>query len=202
MSKIKNTLKVNYVNFEASDSVTNYLEKKLTKHESETKDIISLTCKLQMDSSRAGKTYAISLEVDLPHSGFVVREKGNDLYQVIDQISDKYRSRIVKFYDKLNDAHTNKASVREIDSDERNIGVADDMAEYTFMMNETPQYSIVERKYFFDNSPLHVEEAIEMMEMMNRPCFLFKNIDNGKYSVVYRINSKSSKKGYGIIEPK
>ena len=45
---------------------------------------------------------------------------------------------------------------------------------------------------------MHPAEAIERMELFGHEAFLFKNVKNGKYSVVYKRRDGT----YGLVEPK
>jgi ribosome-associated translation inhibitor RaiA len=202
MSKIKNLLQIKYINVQPSDAITSYIQKKVFKHEAESKEITAIICNINLDSSRAGKTYTLTLETAMHHSGFIVREKGGDIYKLVDEISDKFRSRLIKFLDKQNDTTGTSAGgeIGWIDSYVQEM--KDDYNNVVIDQREANKQLIVERKRYYDNSPIHIEEAIQMMEMVGRPCFLFKNIDTGKYAVVYKVDSNGSKGkvGYGLLE--
>lgn len=198
MSKIKDLLQIKYINIKPSDAVSAYIQRKIVKHDAESKDITSVVCTISLESSKAGKTYCVTIETSMVHAGFIVREKGNDVYKVIDDLSDKFRTRLVKLIDKQNDVQS------KYNDEYAQISgtIREDMSDYTTIINAdiNPSYTIIERKKYYDNSPIHVEEAIQMMEMVGRTCFLFKNITNGKYTVVYKVASQNGDYGYGLLE--
>jgi ribosomal subunit interface protein len=197
MSKLKNILQIKYINVKPSDAITSYVQRKVAKHDAEAKELTALVCNINLESSKAGKTYCITLETAMTHSGFIVREKGSDIYKLIDDLSDKFRTRLVKMLDKQNDNPAQQQDPMWMDA-----FISDTQGDYNvaFDPGESHKKMIVERKKYFDNSPLHIEEAIEMMEMVGRPCFLFKNISTGKYAVVYKVDSGNGKRGYGLLE--
>lgn len=203
MSNIKDLLQVKFISFKPSPSVRDYIQKKIAKHELKSKEVLEIICNVSLDSSRAGKTYTMAVEVSMPHAGFIVRGKGNDVYRLVDEVSDKYRNRLTKFLDKQN-SNNSDSDTSMMGSEERYFieEFIEDYGRLNASVPDGPKYRIIEKKGFYDNSPLHIDEAIEIMEMIGRPCFLFKNIDTGKYNVVYRVEGKNGRSGYGLIEPR
>ena len=60
------------------------------------------------------------------------------------------------------------------------------------------EITITRRKRYSHTEPMHEEEAIEQMELIGHNCFIFDNIDTGRFSMVYKKEDDT----YGIIEPK
>ncbi|MFW5719857.1 MAG: sigma 54 modulation/S30EA ribosomal C-terminal domain-containing protein [Candidatus Dojkabacteria bacterium] len=203
---MKNNQKIQtkFVNTTYSPTVSQYISKKLQKKPSLSKDIISMYCNVVKDSEKSGKTYKISLTVEAANTGFIVKEKGADLYKLVDIIADKFYYRLGKIVDKRTDtkkttgtgseyAATPEASILP-ESEERSVTEA--------YYDSITGNSIVERRSFYDNTPLHVPEAIQILEMTGKECLLFKNVSNGRYSVLYRVQREEGISGYGLLEHK
>ena len=61
---------------------------------------------------------------------------------------------------------------------------------------EPPTGTIIRTKRFSMTS-MHVEDAIEEMEMLSHSFFLFYNLDSQEYNVVYRRHDGN----YGLLQP-
>ena len=62
---------------------------------------------------------------------------------------------------------------------------------------DRPAGAVIRTKRF-PMTPMHVEDAIEEMEMLSHDFFLFYNLDSQEYNVVYRRRDGD----YGLIQPK
>lgn len=59
-----------------------------------------------------------------------------------------------------------------------------------------PVSKITKRKTFGDIRPMHEEEAVEQMELLEHDFFAFSNVENGKFGVVYKREDGT----YGLLE--
>ena len=64
--------------------------------------------------------------------------------------------------------------------------------------SDEPSPGKVIRNKVFAMAPMHVEDAIEEMEMLSHSFFLFYNLESRSYGVVYRRRDGD----YGLLEPK
>jgi ribosome-associated translation inhibitor RaiA len=206
MKNPSHAISIKFINTSASKAIENYILKKImVKHENESSFLLGVKVQVSSEANHHNKKYVLTLEADMKSSGFIVRKTGLDIYQLIDEASDVYRKRLIKFSDIFSDRREkakplDELEVKEEDLIRENNKILD--AEQKLLNNlRVDKYLILEEKSFDDNTPLHVEEAINLMEMIGRSCFLFKNQSTGNYSVVYKTNSKG-KEGYGIINSK
>lgn len=197
MKNLEDSVEIKFVNFNYSSAIEEYVLKKIYKHENEASHIQLVKVSLSSQSQNKNKLYQICIEVDLKNSGFIIKKSGKDIYALIDEVSDAFRKKLVKFID-VNTDHRISPKIEEIPFSEE---LRYDSPDISFHDVDINKYLILEEKSFNDHTPMHVEEAIDLMELIGRQCILFKNILTGKYSVIYKI-SEGSKEGYGIINAK
>jgi len=200
MKNLDEVVEIKFVNFNYSGSVRDYILRKLIKHESESNLIHSIKVRVSSLSNNKYKTYQISFEVDLKNSGFIVKKTGADIYGLIDEASDAFRKKLVKLIDAHSEHHKNPNKNEDLLSEI----IFKQTIKYPTSNYEDinlNKYLILEEKSFNDHTPLHLEEAIDLMEIIGRNCLLFKNINTGKYSVVYKVHD-GIKEGYGVINSK
>ncbi len=65
-------------------------------------------------------------------------------------------------------------------------------------MSDMEYRPIVKVKKYEDDTPIHPQEAIERMILLGHDSYLFKNIETGKYSMVYKREDGIS---FGLVEP-
>lgn len=124
------------------------------------------------------------IEVTIPTKKFTLRaeEKQKDLYSAIDLVVDKLEKQIRKNKSRLND---------KLKKEDKRDFVFD------FSVEEENNNSIVKRKTI-DAKPMDEEEAILQMELLDHDFFVFKNIKEDCYSILY----KRKDANYGIINTK
>lgn len=194
----KNKLKIRFINLRISKPINDLIKKKLEKDLMNDYGIHSLICNVSKQSAKGGEKYSILLEVHMKNSGFALRESGNDLYKITELVSDKLHQKIHKLMDKSSDIIVDTKIETLADQLTRK-----ELEEINKLraIDDTGKLPILEKKQYSDNSPIHIEEAIQLMEMAEKPCFLFRNAaENGKYTVIYRLTD--GRNGYGLIEPK
>lgn len=124
------------------------------------------------------------VEVTIPTSRYTLRaeESHSDLYAAIDLVIDKLESQIRK----------NKSKISSRVKTYPDIAMNLDFEE-----SEEVNAKIVKRKNI-DSKPMSEEEAILQMSLLNHDFFLFKNINEECYSVIYLRRDGQ----YGIINAK
>lgn len=124
------------------------------------------------------------VEVTIPIHKVILRgeQSHDDLYAAIDIVSDKIERQIRK----------NKTKLRK----QRN-SFTDFNIDFEEDKEETEEKSVVKRKNV-EMKPMSEEEAILQMELIGHEFFVFKDIESGNVSVLY----KRKDGDYGIIETK
>jgi ribosomal subunit interface protein len=210
MAKIENILQVNYIHLDSSNTIETYIQKKLNKHNPLLENIREIKFNLALENNRSGQIYRATMEIYMDHSGFVVKHKGNDVFGVIEQVSDIFYDRLNKMADRRRDKKEkmdwggNKTQWMQEVMEE--VNEYDNYNWNTVIPEKLEKEQIVEKFEYPNNSPIHVEEAIQIMEKYRRPFLMFRNIRTGKYSVVYRVDGKAKERGirngYGLVEPR
>jgi putative sigma-54 modulation protein len=174
------------------------VDEMLKKHEKFLKHANKIQVELAETTSHGGvdsDTY-VEMVITMPKAIVRIVEKGRDFYAVIDAIDPILRRRLVRY-----NQHARKWEGKESwklpekEQFEKEIAT---MKEDVYADDLDVKPSITRYKQFSQNSPMHPAEAIERMELYGHEAFLFKNIETGKYSTVY----KRSDGTYGLLEPK
>lgn len=163
-------------NIEVTDSIKNYVEEKLSRidkylensKKTEAKVIISINgIDQKIEVTINGNKYFIRAEEIHP-----------DLYAAIDLATDKLERQFRKYKTKLLNKNQKEEIVPEIED-----------------YFEDVKEEIVKRKKLF-LKPMDEKEAITQMELLGHTFFVFKSIETGKVSVLY----KRKDGDYGILE--
>lgn len=176
---------------EITPAIKKYLIEKISKHEQLLKDAILITAEITNNLPHQGKNTDFKLEitVNLPHAFIKVEDSGEDVYALIDILENTLFRRLKRYHDLYNKwEHKNAWKLAKAP---KNITEAE-LDSYT---NYEP--FIAKRKVYDDDSPKHPAEAIEAMELLGHGSFLFRNIENNKYSMIYKRKDGS----YGLVEP-
>ena len=109
------------------------------------------------------------VEITLSNINFDLRAEvsHSDLYAAIDLAVDKLEGQMRKYKSKI----MSKSRIEIVYDDE--------------VIDDEPIEEIVKRKKVY-LKPMHEEEAILQMELLNHDFFMFKNIDEDCISVLYR----------------
>lgn len=163
-------------NIEVTEAIKSYIFEKLSKmdkyfekpDEIEAKTIISVN---GIDQK---------LEVTINTNKYFIKaeEVHSDLYAAVDVVIDKLERQFRKYKTKL----SNKIKKED---------VIDGIEEYF----EEPDEKVVKRKKLF-LKPMDEDEAITQMELLGHTFFVFKNVETGLVSVLY----KRKDGDYGILE--
>ena len=178
-------LRITSHNIDVTDSMRDYVEKKIGKLDRYLPDITEAKVDLSTETTRSAGELKVA-QVTLNANGKFLRseEHSHDVFTSIDAVLDKLYHQIARYKGKRQDRWRGKRAVTleplpvdlpEIEEDE---GV------------------IVRRKHF-DMLPMDEREAIEQMELLGHTFFVFDNVETGEINVVYR-----RKEGdYGLIIP-
>ncbi|MCE5321891.1 ribosome-associated translation inhibitor RaiA [bacterium] len=178
-------------NFEVTDALKAYVEKKLPKLEKYFHDLKGAV--IIMSVQRGLHVVEVQLEGD----GILLRgeeRRGTDMYGSIDQVIEKLESRVKKYkgklYDKtISEGPKEKETIREAIRSEA-LGTEG-------YEGETEELPMVVRTKKFAMKPMTPEEAAQQMELLHHDFFVFRNAQTEDVNVVYKRNDGN----YGLIEP-
>lgn len=131
--------------------------------------------------------FTVVMMVYMPNVLIRAEERGPNLRGAVDLVLDKLWMRFKRYYEKLREWRGEKIwKIVEID------GQIEGEEEIY------PKYlpKVKRDKSLCSKEKMEVGEAIERMTLMGAPCFLFRNKDSGKWSVVYQIGEDK----YGLVE--
>ena len=161
-----------------SDELRAYAEKKLSKLDRyfQNEAVANITV-----GKERGKE---CLEVTVKYEGMLFRatEKCDDLHQAIDSVQATIDRQIRKNKTRLERRFREGAIRFDVEPD------IDDI-------EEEKEFNVIRAKKF-PVKPMATEEAILQMNLLGHMFFVFRNMDNDAFSVVYRRNNG----GYGLIE--
>lgn len=162
-------------NFELTDALKGYAEKKLRKIEKYFDHIISTDIMLSAERSK----YIV--EVTVYANGVTLRgeEKTDDMYSSVDKVISKLERQLKKHKGKILNRH--RAGKVEM---ERGTALSDEKVKM-----------VRTRKLMVET--LNEEEAVFQMEEMGYDFFVFFNIDTNQLNILYRRKDGE----YEIIEP-
>jgi putative sigma-54 modulation protein len=174
-----------------TEETKNYINDKFLKLEPFLNDAISITVNIYETKSHLGQFKDSSLEIliKLPNAFVKVENKGHNINKLVDKTIPILQRRLKRYH-----THENKWDNKALWKSkqiEKSVIVENEKADYNF----EPK---IKTKYLLDNTPIHPAEAVERMELLGHHSFLFKNIENNNYGMIY----KREKGGYGLVIPK
>lgn len=190
-------LDIQYIgkNIKISDKVQGYVQEKLSKHEKLLEKNTGITVLIKENKSNSGDTrnYKMEISANMPHAFIRVEGRGSEISSIIDELEVLLKRRLKRYHDQFQKWQKEVPwRVREIED------TLEDVPDYEENISYKDYEPEIKVKEYSDDTPLHPAEAIEKMELIGHECFLFNNIETGKYSMIY----KRSDGGYGLVQPK
>ncbi len=169
-------------NFDVSERLRDYGERKLSKLEKHFNHIISADLEFA-DEAGGKKQNARKVEVTLNTSGQIVRaeEQGGSFYAGIDSVVDKLERQLKKF------------KMRRIENRRGDGGEA--YSEIPVPQADESHHIIRVKK--FGLKPMSPEEAVMQLDLSGHDFFVFRNSRSDGVAVVYRRKFG----GYGLLVP-
>ncbi len=166
-------------NFEVSDRLREYVERKIGKLDRYLPTLTEARVELTLENTKNASQSQV-VQVTLRNNGTILRgeERSADFTASVDAVLDKLTKQIDRYKTKRHRGRA--AGERETPAEEPDIS--------------GPR--IVRTKQF-RTPPISEEEAIEQMEMLGHNFFVFFNRERGAINVLYRRNDGN----YGLIEP-
>ncbi len=165
-------------NMELKEGLKNQAEKKFSKLDKYFAEEI----KARAVFSTQKKGQKVEVTIFLPGTILRAEETTSDMFASIDKAVDVLERQIRKYKTRLKKRYQNTQTIRFDNFDSEPEQKEEDK-------------KVIRRKTF-TLRPMHEEEALLQMELLNHNFFIFKNFDNDKIEVAY----KRSDGNYGVIE--
>ncbi len=136
------------------------------------------------------KSYKLELSLSLGKVHLRVSKSGSNFYDLVENAVQALKSRIISFKEKSRHYFNGDKNWDDL-SEGYDVGDYDN-ADYAFGFRP-----IVKLKTYEDDTPIHPQEAIERMSLLDHKAFLFKNIETGRYAMVYMRDDGN----YGLVQP-
>ncbi|MDP9356136.1 MAG: ribosome-associated translation inhibitor RaiA [Chloroflexota bacterium] len=132
-----------------------------------------------------GEATKVQLTIQVGRQLLRAEEEDHDPRRAIDQVVNKMARQIRRYHDKRTDRKGRRTELVVPDT------VADDTDD-----EETSLPALVRSKRFA-MKPMHVEDAIDQLELLGHDFYLFQNAEEDQMNVVYRRRDGS----YGLLGP-
>ena len=169
---------------EVTDSVDNYIRKKMNKLEKYFDQIIEAVATISVEKNRH------IFEVTLQAKKSIIRaeEESDSIFNSIDRVVERLERQIIKYKEKLYSKYGSEYNKEKVvDISERVIDI-DTPAEQ--------ERKIVRIKRFVIK-PMSPEEAGLQMELLGHSLYVFSNEETAQLNVIY----KRKDGNFGLIEP-
>ncbi|HUT75558.1 MAG TPA: ribosome-associated translation inhibitor RaiA [Armatimonadota bacterium] len=175
--------------FEVTDALRRYTERKLSKYEKQLRKLTSV----HVVQSTERNWHNVDLTVTADGAVFRGEGRSDNMYTSIDLAVTRLETQIKHRKGKLIDrAHGRSPEARAPEAAVEGAVEAD--AEEDLDAEEAPRRVRTKRVQL---TPMAVEEAIDEMEMLEQQFLVFVNGDSGRVNVVYRRDDG----GYGLVDP-
>ncbi|KAF2955227.1 ribosome-associated translation inhibitor RaiA [Marinitoga sp. 38H-ov] len=167
-------------NIELTAALEDYLEKRMEKIDRVFKKHDELLMSTDVRVEKDRELFKVEVTSHLKGNIMKVEERGTDLYEVIDRVSDAYERKLKKFKEKLQN-HVSPNPLKELN------------VEY---VDEDDILNKIDKRKRFDLNMYSLEEAIMQLELLGHEFFVFRNSDTEEVNVVYKRKDGS----LGLIE--
>jgi len=176
-------------NMEATQRLTDYVNKKVSKLDRFMNDIEETRVELEHNKSARSATDRMVAQITIRGKRYILRaeERADDIFRAIDASLDKMQRQIERFKGKR----------------ARGRGDGTPASQVTAMTTEGEESSsdvpIIARRKSFTLVPMDEAEAIEQMNLLGHESFfVFYNANTSAINILYRRRDDT----YGLIEPK
>ena len=176
-------------NLEVTDSLRSYIERKMDRLDRFLPNIDEARVELVVQNAKSAEDRQIAQLTLRGSNGVVLRaeERSADMRASIDAALDKMSRQIKRYKGKYWQSQSRTAN-----------GSVTGVAEMVEEGELEPEFEeTIVRTKTFQTRPMDVEEAIEQMELLGHDFFVFFNITNNGFNVVYRRRDG----GYGLLIP-
>ena len=180
-------IKINGRSLEITDDIQSYVNKKFSRLSRHLPQMMDATAEIKRTSSRSGDDRFV-VQLTLTVKGQVLRaqRRSSTVSEAIDTAVDVMDRQIRRYKGRRYRSNQQRKSLRDL---------PDGLAPEPDEMEEMP-IKVVRRKRF-PMVGMTVDDAIAEMELLSHSFYLFRSVETGIYSVVYRREDGD----YGLIEP-
>ena len=178
-------LNVNVKNLELTESLREYVDRKIGRMDRYLPTIIDARVDLSVENTRAAQDSQIA-QVTLRTKQATLRaeEATGDMFASIDAVAEKMQRQVDRF--------KGKRWARRTAAGEPVESALPALAE-----EENEESSRISRIKQFQMVPMDEEEAVDQMELLGHDFFVFFNVNQDQINVVYRRREGD----YGLIQP-
>ena len=171
--------------FEVTDSIENYIRKKMMKLEKYFDQIIEAVATVSVQKNRH------IFEVTLQAKRAIIRaeEESVDIYNCVDRVVERLERQIIKYKEKLYSKYSTEYN--------KNKAVEISKIEDLEISSPTEQNKTIVKTKRFALKPMSPEEASLQMDLLGHNFFVFSNEESGQINVIY----KRKDGNFGLIEP-
>ena len=189
-------LKIHARNIEINRPTEDYIRRKFVRLERHMRPMAAAELEISKTASKRAEDRVIA-QLTITASDRVLRgqERGATIREAVDLVADVLDRQIRRHKTRFSRTSVARRSARSAPAAEMLDALP---LEAEPEADEERADGAVIRTKRFPMTPMHVEDAIEEMEMLSHDFFLFFNLDSQEYSVVYRRRDGD----YGLIQPK
>ena len=165
--------------FQLTPAIEEYLEKRMAKPDRLLRvhgDLISVP---DVKVEKEGGIYKVEITAHFKKINKIIKveQRGGDLYEIIDNVTDSFERKINKMKTKLQEHFSDTV---EYDIPPRKDAFVQDKS-----------MDIIKRQKRYDLSIMTVDEAVLQIDMLGHQFFVFKNAETDEVNAVYRRNDNS-----------
>lgn len=175
-------MKLNLVgkNIELTDAIKEQAERKFVKLDKYFDEEVQ--ARVVLSTQKINQK--VEVTISLPGTILRAEESTTDLYASMDKVVDSLARQIRKYKTRLKNRYQNSEKTIRFENIEE------------LKAEEKEEAGKIVRRKKFDLRPMHEEEAILQMELLNHNFFIFLNAETELVEVLYRRKDKN----YGIIQ--
>jgi putative sigma-54 modulation protein len=183
------------VDVQMTDDLRSYAERRAEKLDRLIDRSSEAHLELRRRPQRSGADVT-AVQVTIRAGRLLLRSEETDFdpKKAIDQAIDKMARQMRRFHDRRTDRQARKPE--ELDAASINGLAAPDVLEDDLAADDEGLFRVVRTKRF-TMKPMATDEAIEQMELLGHSFFLFRNVDDDQFNVVYLRHDGT----YGLIAP-
>jgi putative sigma-54 modulation protein len=172
-------------NVEVTDRLRDYVHDKIGRLDRYLPTISEAWVDLSVEGTKAAQDRQVC-QVTVRSNGTILRaeERSDDMFNAIDAVLDKMYRQIARYKGKRKNRW-------------RGAGVAIEPLPEGFEEEEYEDEPVIVRSKRFAMTPMHPEEAVEQMELLDHDFFVFYNAEAGDVNVLYRRGDGN----YGLLQP-
>lgn len=187
-------IKIHGRNVDITERIRSYVGRKFERLSRHLPQMMDATVEIKRTGSRSGKD-RIVVQLTLVVKGQVLRaqRRGSTVSEAVDTAVDVMDRQIRRYKGRRYRSHQDRKSLRNlsdglVSESEVEPPAPDDMEEMPIKVVRRKRFPMVR---------MTVDDAIAEMELLHHSFYLFRSVETGSYSVVYRREDGD----YGLIEP-